>query len=291
MVPKHLLCATDLLATGKHATDAALRLGRDFGASVCLIHSADVNVLKDYSSSPKFSRIARDVMLRRIEQRVETDRAALEAEITRLQQAGIDVSGTLHDGRPWEAIVEGASGDVDLVIVGQHAPSEGKPAALGTTAARVVRHCDKPVLVTSHSAPETWKGAKFLVGVDFSEDSRTASKLASEWASYLGGSVTIAQAMPDPSPGDAVPGAPAELQDTVAQAAKAELERWRSDFGADDARVLFGPPAQALTQCVANEDFNLLVLGTRGHSRLGALILGSTTERCLTRSPVPVLVV
>jgi nucleotide-binding universal stress UspA family protein len=50
-------------------------------------------------------------------------------------------------GTPWRAIVEAAQADqVDLIVIGAHGYS-GLDRVLGTTAAKVVNHADRPVLV------------------------------------------------------------------------------------------------------------------------------------------------
>jgi nucleotide-binding universal stress UspA family protein len=75
-------------------------------------------------------------------------------------------------------------------------------------------------------------------------------------------------------------------------AAQAELERWTREHRVEAARhVVAGNAADALTAHAAKTDAGVLVLGTRGHSRIGELVLGSTTERVLAHAPIPVLVV
>lgn len=55
-------------------------------------------------------------------------------------------------GTPWDRICrEAAARDVDLVIIGSHGYS-GLDRLLGTTAAKVVNHCERSVLVARPSA-------------------------------------------------------------------------------------------------------------------------------------------
>ena len=53
--------------------------------------------------------------------------------------------------------------------------------------------------------------------------------------------------------------------------------------------VAEGDPAEALI--TAAKDANLLVLGTRGRSRLAGFLLGSVSSRCAAAAPCPVLLV
>ena len=53
--------------------------------------------------------------------------------------------------------------------------------------------------------------------------------------------------------------------------------------------VAEGDPAEALVS--AAKDADLLVLGTRGRSRLGGFLLGAVSARCAAAAACPVLLV
>lgn len=55
------------------------------------------------------------------------------------------------------------------------------------------------------------------------------------------------------------------------------------------ARV--GKPAEVIAEFARRHECNLIVMGTHGHSRLEALVVGSVTQAVLTQSHVPVVVV
>ena len=52
-----------------------------------------------------------------------------------------------------------------------------------------------------------------------------------------------------------------------------------------------GGAAHALADAARAEDADLIVVGTRGHTPLGGLLVGSVTQRLLHIAPCPVLVV
>lgn len=52
-----------------------------------------------------------------------------------------------------------------------------------------------------------------------------------------------------------------------------------------------GHAAEAIAELAQKEQFDLIVMGTHGHSSLGRLLLGSVTSGVLARCQVPVLLV
>ncbi|HET7426543.1 MAG TPA: universal stress protein [Gemmatimonadales bacterium] len=53
----------------------------------------------------------------------------------------------------------------------------------------------------------------------------------------------------------------------------------------------YGVAAHAIAEAAARDGADLIVVGTRGHSALGGLMLGSVTQRLLHIAPCPVLAV
>jgi nucleotide-binding universal stress UspA family protein len=49
--------------------------------------------------------------------------------------------------------------------------------------------------------------------------------------------------------------------------------------------------AHLIAEAAGEEDADLIVLGTRGHSKIGGILLGSVPDRLLKIAPCPVLVV
>ncbi|KLN53272.1 universal stress protein [Variovorax paradoxus] len=52
-----------------------------------------------------------------------------------------------------------------------------------------------------------------------------------------------------------------------------------------------GQPGRVIADMAVEEGFDLIVMGSHGHSALGALLLGSVTSQVLAQCRVPVLVV
>jgi nucleotide-binding universal stress UspA family protein len=287
MTFERLLCATDLLETGNHATEVAIALARAIRASVTLAHSADVDVLAAYEQSAGFASAARDQLVARLRERIDVDRKALDATRDRAIESGVACDVAFESGRPWEAIVRIAERvRADLIVVGAHSARTQSPRILGSTADRVVRHAKQPVLVTSGSGPASFDRCRIVVGADFSTYSAHAIRVAGELARATRAAVDLVHVLP-------LGGFETEraLLGDIEAAAHAELERCAREQAVEASHhVVLGNAADALADFCARTDADVLVVGRRGHSRLGELLLGSTTERALRRSPVPVLV-
>jgi len=58
-----------------------------------------------------------------------------------------------------------------------------------------------------------------------------------------------------------------------------------------DARYLVGHAGEAISQLAEEGKFDLIVMGSQGHSALGGLVLGSVSMRVIAGCKVPVLLI
>ncbi len=71
----------------------------------------------------------------------------------------------------------------------------------------------------------------------------------------------------------------------------AELSSQGIDTTVEVSDVMLGGPAHAIEEVADRTAADLIVMGTRGHSAIGGLLLGSVTQRLLHITDRPVLVV
>ncbi len=62
-------------------------------------------------------------------------------------------------------------------------------------------------------------------------------------------------------------------------------------IGATETRIQVGPRAQVIVSTAAREGVDLIILGTRGASRIKEIVLGSVSHRVLAHAPCAVLTV
>lgn len=135
---------------------------------------------------------------------------------------------------------------------------------------------------------------RILVGVDGSSGSRRALAWALEEAEVRGSVLEAALAWQGPYdfPRDFY--FPADEEEAVARARARLADITREAASAHpgvevEPIVLEGDPVQTLCRRAATAD--LLVVGSRGHSSLAGIVLGSTSAACARRSPCPVVIV
>ncbi|MEY4511691.1 MAG: hypothetical protein RLZZ450_3813 [Pseudomonadota bacterium] len=145
--------------------------------------------------------------------------------------------------------------------------------------------------------PDTSTGRQILVPIDFSDGSNRAITQAVQLAGALGASIELFHAYQLPVfalPDSSVTVSPTYVADLTDRAQK-ELDRQRDRLTAEGLSVttqlLEGNPADAIVERATAVNAQMIVIGTHGRSGFRRFLLGSTTERVVRTSTVPVLTV
>ena len=187
-----------------------------------------------------------------------------------------------------------AAASSDLVVLGPRGVNPLRDFILGSTAERMARMIECPMLVVKQDPQIPYENV--LVPVDFSEYSAPALRFASEVAP--GAALHVFHALDCPLKGtlrsagvsDAGIAAYCDELHREANASMAELTaglQERTVFGtvqAADARV-------AINERAAANNCTLIVMGKQGRSWLSEHILGSVTRVALERATCDVAVV
>jgi nucleotide-binding universal stress UspA family protein len=139
---------------------------------------------------------------------------------------------------------------------------------------------------------------RILVPTDFSEMARHALEYALALAAPLGASVDLLHVWQPPrhvSPDILllVPSSPAAPLEMVGLAAASRhllefVEPYRSHPVPLRTRLEVGTPADVILR-VADEGYELIIMGTHGRTGLARFVLGSVARRVATHAPCPVL--
>lgn len=224
--------------------------------------------------------------------------AISRAEIA-LRRDGLRVEGFLLRGRPASAIVDEArSFPADLVVLGSRGHGVIMTMVLGSTASEVVDHAPCPVLVARSES---------LGSIAFADDgspsARTAETALTSWPIFTGRHVavlTVAETAVPVTVGFATERYEEvlgnygqtleEARRHVAAESSAAATRLRDAGLESEAVGLQGDAAGEIVRFAAERGTGTIVVGTRGHTGLSRLILGSVARNVLLHAPCSVLV-
>jgi nucleotide-binding universal stress UspA family protein len=209
----------------------------------------------------------------------------------------------VYAGNPFEqmmALVE--STGTDLLVLGSHGTGE-KSNHVGAIASKCVRRSRVPVLLVRRQHAVGYK--KLVVCVDFSAASQEAVEYAAEIACNENAELHILHVWCDPwgaytFPVEGLDHFMIEKQLQVAKdAAQRRIDKMRADlmreyFAANISTSVVEAPTviKGIVDFInERKDMDLVVVATRGHSKVSEFFIGTTTERLIHKSPCSVLTV
>ena len=306
-MPKNvILCATDLTDASTRPVDLAIATAKAFKGSVELLHIFD----NTDQMLPEAADVeeARSKAIASVGEHERSLREKLDAERDRCQAAGVKCTTVFEVAKPWRRIPEVAKErDARMIVIGGHG---GKGAVvvdhegwservLGTTADRVLRTTDRPVLVSTGEAPVayTLKDTRWFVGCDFSPAADEALSMIAALVKELGGELHVGNVV-IPAGGEEKSDDERNWRQILREQSKKEAEAKLVEHVeklSKNAIVhqIVSPEgaAHALCEAASFVEADFLVVGAHGQTALGRLLVGSTAEHCLRSATVPVLLV
>lgn len=205
----------------------------------------------------------------------------------------LPVTTALPTGAPAGGLLNAADG-ARLLVVGSARKTKAERIVLGTTSLSVVAHSPCPVVLVPDDAEISGDG-RVVVGIDGSEHSRLAFEYALEAATLRGKAITTVTSWNVEVVGGVVvtePGSPEwETVDAryreMAESTVAVMRAAHPDIDVT-VEVHHGRAADMLVEVAQGCD--LLVIGSRGRGGFRGMLLGSVSQRVLSRATVPVAV-
>lgn len=288
---QRLLAATDLSAPARHAAERAALVARELGADLDLLHVI--------SASPvgRLRRLLVEAPAD-LEARVIAD---ARGDVERLGEALRTACGVVAHAEvvSGELLAEingrAAANGADLLVLGARGASFMRHLLLGSTAERLVRKSNRPLLVVKQPPHDAYR--RVLVAVDFSPSSLPALALARAVAPAAELIVLNAYEVP--------------FEDRLRSAGLAEdtLQRYRTiarrqalqgmhtllaaaglEPGGTETIVRQGDASSLVIEQEQERDCDLIVVGRHGENALEAILIGSVTRHVLQQSQGDVLV-
>jgi nucleotide-binding universal stress UspA family protein len=321
IIPQKIMCAIDFSDFTNLTLSYGQALAKEFEAHLTLCHVVSNMVLM---SSAGQAYIASE----KIEMERRQDAAARLEEIA--GTLDMDCDTLVSTGHPADELTRIAEeSGVDMVVAATHGGSGVKRFLVGSVTDRLVKTLTCPMLVLHGDAvTDVLPGDKkkllnrILVGCDFSPDSSLAFQyglsLAQEFETelflahvvrptehvefssadyikvqegdYLGWNrsdyLGLTRQANEPD-GQRKDGLMQRLERQLARMVPEDCAHWCTPITA----VLEGEPYQELLAFADRKKVDLIVLGVRGHGLLERFLVGSTTDRVISRAECPVLAV
>lgn len=276
-----VLCATDLLARSDRAVSRADAIARELGAPLLLLHVVDAAV----PAVDTHRRAARA-------------RSILNAHARRLARSGNGAQVSVRAGRPHQIIADVAiKWDADLIVLGPYRRRFGD-SFRGTTAERVIRIADRPVLVVNRDSADPYEHV--LLAADLSRMSVGIAHVTNELGLLEGARASVVHALrhtrgATPYLAGIGESDLGEYQQSLREAAADEIDTLLASAGLNSARVSVvsqeNSPFRAIEQVASRIGSDLVAVGTSRFPLFKRVFIGSVSNEVLRRIEHDVLVI
>lgn len=263
-----ILAATDGGPSGRLAVVRAASIARETGAVLHAVHVVDAG-----EESTETTATADDEL-------VGTE---LRRHLARIRpQPEIHLC---HGPTFVEIISLARALDVGLIVVGAHRGPSARRFFLGTTAGRIARHGDRPLLLVRRPVRGPYR--RVMVGVDASAascDAIVATRVVAPSATIVPTLIyqVIGESKLRPV---ALENAIAEFRAEVARQRRQELTEFLATHAPDhptsEPLLEVGDPNERLPQLPSEQRCDLIAVGTHGRTGIRYALLGSVAEHVL----------
>ena len=170
--------------------------------------------------------------------------------------------------------------DYDSIIIGRSGEKAKQPH-LGSTAEKVVHHAKVPVLVVAESR----QVSKILVPVDGSRAADKALKYAINLSKNMGAKITLLHVQ-ESGLSRVRPEITRGLGDAILSQAASKIKD--VEF---DKKLESGSPGTVITQMANEKNYDLIVMGDKGHGSVRKFLLGSVSNHVLHYANRAILIV
>jgi nucleotide-binding universal stress UspA family protein len=288
---KQLVAATDLSAPARHAVERAALLSQQTGASLDVLHVANLAPLERL----------RQLMMQTPEALQHRVLDAAREKLAGLAQAlreryGVSAQTHVVSGSLLEELARASDAvAADLIVCGGRGENFMRHLVLGSTPERMIGHTKRPILVVKQAAHAPYR--KLLVPVDFSPSSLPAIRAARLIAPQAQIALLHAFEVPFESSlryASVDDKTIHRYRDIARQEAVQQLyalsEEARLPASAVQCIVVHGVPSLLIVEQEQEINCDLIVMGKHGDNPFEEFFIGSVTKRVLAHAQSDVLV-
>jgi len=295
---KKIIWATDGSQESDTALDYAKYIAGKSGAEVIGVHVVPMPVQLLLDNMRESNAEIREWRLK-----IESNATKKFEEVNEeLQKTGIKFDGVILKGIPSDKIKEFAKRKkADLIVMGKHGHGFFESMVAGSETVRLLKSSPVPVLaVKSKKNKNKAEFKNILVPIDLSEESDSALTYALEIAQLTGAKITVIFVLRLDMYAQDIPAGALELVieqsiKSLKNRASRIKKRLESKRGASKniqmkTEVIHGmSEAVTISQYVAKNNTDLIIIHTHGRTGLTRFLLGSVTERVLSGAQCSVL--
>jgi len=277
---KKILWPTDFSDEAQDALSHAEFLADRFKAELLALH-----VVPDFPASLYNTAVSvQGELVRRIDvikqdaqQRLERLKAARESSF----------SPIVREGNPAKEIVRAAEEEnADLIVMGKKGLSALEKLFIGSVANQVLRSAKVPLMLTKKKSRKI-KFGKILVPTDFSEFEEVERDYAWRLAQGFNAELVLLHAL-ELHDHEFSPRVLDEMMDAVTQKLAARTKRKMEDIQVTEDVTRALNAALGIVDYAEMNKCDLIVISTCGPGAVERFFLGSTTEKVISYSSVPV---
>lgn len=264
------------------ARELALLIAKKFNSKITVVHVVSHDFMHpelkaNYQLPPEVSQKMDEVyikagekILRGAEETFKEEGLQVESILIRRAEDPADSILNLSKERSF-----------DLVIMGNRAETHAERFDLGSTSEKISLYSQTPVIITKKKT----KLAKILVAIDGSKQANKALGYTSILAKKFNSKVTLLH-VAEAKLASLEPEEVRRISENILWDSATEMEGVSID-----KRLEYGKPAEVIIKLASEENYDLIVLGSRGLSSIKRYLLGSVSEDVVWYAKRSVLIV
>jgi nucleotide-binding universal stress UspA family protein len=279
---KNILVPIDGSVSCLRAREIAVQIAKKFNSKITVVHVVSHDFMHpelkaNYQLPPEVLQKVDEVYMK-------AGKKILRAAEEAFKEEGLQVESILirRAEDPADSVLNlSKERSFDLIIMGNRAETSAECFELGSTSEKIALYSKIPVLIVKKKT----KLGKILVAIDGSEQSTKALGYVSVIARKFNSKVTLLH-VAESKLANLEPVAVKKISEKILWDAATEIKGVEIEKG-----LVFGNPAESIIQLARKENYDLIVLGSRGLSSVKRYLLGSVSEDVTWHARRSVLIV
>ena len=280
---KKILWVTDFSDEAQEAFVYAKAFAKTFRAKLLALH-----VVPDFSPTLyNTTAVIKSELAKRLTQMKKEAERKLNALKKRQK---LEFQSIITEGNASKKIIETAEKkNVDMIVMGKRGTSAIEKLFIGSVANQVLRNSNVPVLLTKKKTGKP-SFQKILVPTDFSNQEEVERDFAWKLAKGLDSDITLLHVL-ELHDYEFSPRMLEEMFNSIVKRLKQRKKREKEDIKVSEDVSRAVNAAVGIVDYAETHKFDMIVISTYVQSKLERFFLGSTTEKVVSYSHIPVFAI